>query len=106
MDAPLEVVEKRDPKGLYQKARSGEIKGKCKCTNLPIIVVFMHRTTMLSLLTYLSFSPFKTEFTGISAPYEAPTSPEIHIRTDKVDVAGAVQIIVEYLEKEGIIAKA
>ncbi|MFH0982269.1 MAG: adenylyl-sulfate kinase [Planctomycetota bacterium] len=27
MDAPLEVCEQRDPKGLYKKARAGEIKG-------------------------------------------------------------------------------
>jgi len=27
VDAPLEVVELRDPKGLYKKARLGEIKG-------------------------------------------------------------------------------
>lgn len=27
IDASLEVVEKRDPKGLYKKARAGEIKG-------------------------------------------------------------------------------
>jgi len=27
LDAPLEVCEKRDPKGLYQKARAGELKG-------------------------------------------------------------------------------
>jgi adenylylsulfate kinase len=27
VDAPLSVVEERDPKGLYKKARSGEIKG-------------------------------------------------------------------------------
>jgi adenylylsulfate kinase len=27
VDAPLEVVEGRDPKGLYKKARAGEIKG-------------------------------------------------------------------------------
>lgn len=27
MEAPLEVCEKRDPKGLYKKARAGEIKG-------------------------------------------------------------------------------
>ncbi|KAH9986521.1 adenylylsulfate kinase [Russula compacta] len=26
VDAPLDVVEKRDPKGLYKKARAGEIK--------------------------------------------------------------------------------
>ena len=27
VDAPLEICEKRDPKGLYKKARSGEMKG-------------------------------------------------------------------------------
>ena len=27
VDAPLDVCEKRDPKGLYKKARAGEIKG-------------------------------------------------------------------------------
>ena len=27
VDAPLAVVEQRDPKGLYKRARAGEIKG-------------------------------------------------------------------------------
>ncbi len=27
VDAPIEVCESRDPKGLYQKARAGELKG-------------------------------------------------------------------------------
>lgn len=27
IDAPLHIVEARDPKGLYKKARAGEIKG-------------------------------------------------------------------------------
>jgi len=27
VDAPLSVAEERDPKGLYKKARAGEIKG-------------------------------------------------------------------------------
>ena len=27
VDAPLEVCEARDPKGLYKKARAGEIRG-------------------------------------------------------------------------------
>ncbi|KAK4688591.1 hypothetical protein P7C73_g1525, partial [Tremellales sp. Uapishka_1] len=70
VDAPLAVVEARDPKGLYKKARAGEIK----------------------------------DFTGVSAPYEAPTSPEIHIRTDQVDVAGAVKQITEYLEAKGLLS--
>ena len=36
VDAPLSVVEQRDPKGLYAKARKGEIKG---ASRLPAIVV-------------------------------------------------------------------
>ena len=43
VDCPVEVCEQRDVKGLYKKARAGEIK----------------------------------EFTGISAPYEAPSKPEM-----------------------------
>ncbi|KDR75444.1 hypothetical protein GALMADRAFT_268977 [Galerina marginata CBS 339.88] len=70
VDAPLQVVEARDPKGLYKKARAGEIK----------------------------------DFTGISAPYEAPPSPEIHIKTDEVEVADAVRIIAEYLVQNGYIS--
>jgi adenylylsulfate kinase len=45
IDAPLEVCEQRDPKGLYKKARAGEIKN----------------------------------FTGISAPFEAPQSPFLRV---------------------------
>jgi len=63
IDAPLHVVEQRDPKGLYKKARAGEIK----------------------------------DFTGISAPYEAPENPEIHIKTDECDVTEAVRRITAYL---------
>ncbi|KAG8678822.1 Adenylyl-sulfate kinase [Ceratobasidium sp. 395] len=69
IDAPLSVVEARDPKGLYKKARAGEIK----------------------------------DFTGISAPYEAPENPEIHIRTDELSVEESVKRIAEYLRDEGFI---
>jgi bifunctional enzyme CysN/CysC len=65
VDAPLAVCEKRDPKGLYARARAAEIK----------------------------------EFTGISAPYEAPLAPEIHLCTDQFDVQQCVRIIVDYLER-------
>ena len=67
IDVPVEVAEKRDPKGLYQKAREGKIP----------------------------------EFTGISAPYEEPLKPEIHIHSDKTSVEDAVKIIVKYLEDKG-----
>jgi len=69
VDAPLHVVEQRDPKGLYKKARAGEIK----------------------------------EFTGISAPYEAPETPELHIKTDESDVTESVRMISEYLSSKGFI---
>lgn len=34
VDAPLSVVEGRDPKGLYKKARAGEIKGELPSSSL------------------------------------------------------------------------
>lgn len=67
IDVPVEVAEQRDPKGLYRRARAGEIK----------------------------------EFTGVSAPYEEPLSPEIHIRTHEVGVKEAVEMIVAYLDEKG-----
>lgn len=39
----------------------------------------------------------RSEFTGISAPYEAPENPEIHIKTDQCDITEAVRIIADYL---------
>ncbi|CAO0799839.1 adenylyl-sulfate kinase [Mucor lusitanicus] len=68
-DAPLDVVEQRDPKGLYKKAKAGEIK----------------------------------EFTGISAPYEAPENAEIHIKTHEVSVEQGVQDILAYLVKNNLV---
>ena len=43
------------------------------------------------------------EFTGISAPYEAPENPEIHIRSDKLSPEEAVVEIVKYLEERGLL---
>lgn len=63
VNAPLEVCEQRDPKGLYAKARANEIK----------------------------------EFTGISAPYEAPANPEIELRTDQFTIAESVAKIIDFL---------
>ena len=39
------------------------------------------------------------EFTGISAPYEKPQDPEIHLRTDHLSVEECVQSIISYLEE-------
>ncbi|KAL6942942.1 Adenylyl-sulfate kinase [Hanseniaspora osmophila] len=43
------------------------------------------------------------DFTGISAPYEEPSEPEIHLRTDKLTVEEAAEKIYEYLKQEKII---
>ncbi len=39
------------------------------------------------------------EFTGISAPYERPENPEIHLRTDQMSVEAGVQSIISYLSQ-------
>lgn len=42
-------------------------------------------------------------FTGISDPFEAPASPEIHIRTDQESPAESAQRIISYLEQRNFI---
>jgi bifunctional enzyme CysN/CysC len=63
VDASLETCEQRDTKGLYKKARAGEIK----------------------------------EFTGISAPYEAPDNPELTVHTDRESREESVAKVIEHL---------
>lgn len=46
------------------------------------------------------------EFTGISAPYEAPEKPELVLETAKLSEAESVAKVIAYLEQRGIIAKA
>lgn len=45
------------------------------------------------------------EFTGISAPYEAPETPELHIRNVDLSVEEAVQRIMDYLTAKGLLTK-
>ncbi|MFN8544266.1 MAG: adenylyl-sulfate kinase [Candidatus Binatia bacterium] len=71
VDCPVDECERRDVKGLYKKARAGEIK----------------------------------EFTGISAPYEAPENAELTIHTATQSVEKSVRQILEYLEQRGIVPK-
>ena len=59
-------------KGLYKKARAGEIQ----------------------------------EFTGISAPYEAPSKPELTIETSGQSVEKSALQILAYLERQGIVRGA
>ncbi|GIT98455.1 adenylyl-sulfate kinase [Sulfurovum sp. TSL1] len=40
-------------------------------------------------------------FTGISSPYEAPISPEIHILNDKISIEDVTQKIIDYLQDKG-----
>ncbi len=68
VDCPLEECEKRDVKGLYKKARAGEIP----------------------------------EFTGISAPFEAPEKPEIVLATAEASVDECAQQVLDYLRDAGI----
>lgn len=65
----LETCEERDPKGLYKKARAGEIK----------------------------------QFTGIDSPYEAPTNPDIVVRTDEWTVETSTKNLLQFLRERHII---
>lgn len=67
--ASVEECEQRDPKGLYKKARAGEIP----------------------------------EFTGISAPYEAPEKPELVLQTGKESLEQSTQKVLQLLQEKGII---
>ncbi|PWY89801.1 hypothetical protein BO70DRAFT_329890 [Aspergillus heteromorphus CBS 117.55] len=46
------------------------------------------------------------EFTGISAPYEAPEKPEVHIKNHEVPVQEAVRQIIAYLDEQGYLPPA
>nr|CAG8571097.1 3932_t:CDS:2 [Entrophospora candida] len=39
----------------------------------------------------------RAKFTGISALFEEPLSPEIHIHTDKLGITESVKAIIDYL---------
>ena len=41
------------------------------------------------------------EFTGISAPYEAPSKPDLHLRTDQMTPEESAQKILEFLREGG-----
>ena len=69
IQADLATCEERDPKGLYKKARAGEIP----------------------------------DFTGISAPYEAPAAPELVVDTSALSVEQAVDRVVEYIQERFVI---
>jgi adenylylsulfate kinase len=45
-------------------------------------------------------------FTGVSDPYEAPESPDIHVHSDRESVAQSRAKIVGWLEERGLLARA
>jgi adenylyl-sulfate kinase len=45
------------------------------------------------------------EFTGINAPYEPPSAPEVHIRTDLESVEAAAAKVISRLEESEIIPR-
>jgi len=65
VDTPLEVCEQRDVKGLYAKARAGEI----------------------------------SDFTGISAPYEAPERPDFRVDTSVTGLDESASMLTELILK-------
>jgi adenylylsulfate kinase len=69
LNTPIETCEQRDPKGLYKKARAGELKN----------------------------------FTGIDDPYEAPLHAELVIDATSTSPQQATILVLEYLQKQGII---
>jgi adenylylsulfate kinase len=70
--ADVATCEGRDVKGLYKKARAGEIP----------------------------------EFTGISAPYEAPERPELVLDTSRQSVEESVSALIDYLEGQGYLGRS
>jgi adenylylsulfate kinase len=48
-----------------------------------------------------AFSGEIKEFTGVSDPYEAPTAPELHIKTDEEEPGQSAQRVIRHLEELG-----
>jgi adenylylsulfate kinase len=69
VNTPIATCEQRDPKGLYKKARAGQLKN----------------------------------FTGIDDPYEAPLKPELTIDATSTSPEEATVLLLDYLEKQGLI---
>jgi len=50
-----------------------------------------------------AFSGEIPQFTGVSDPYEAPVSPELHIKTNEEEPAESAARVVRYLEEQGVL---
>ncbi len=65
VNTPIEECEKRDVKGLYAKARRGEVK----------------------------------DFTGVNAPFEIPSKPNLEIQTQNKLVEESVTEVVDFVKQ-------
>ena len=63
INSPLHICELRDVKGMYKKARNGEI----------------------------------SDFTGVSAPFEPPLSPDIEINTAEMNPEQSIELLLNYI---------
>ena len=45
-------------------------------------------------------------FTGISAPYEAPQTPEVTVNTAELNVIESALQVIDFLEKNGLVPTA
>ncbi len=72
VDTPIELCRERDPKGLYKKARAGELKN----------------------------------FTGIDDPYEPPLRAEMTIDATTVSPQAGAELLLAYLESQGLVKPA
>lgn len=72
VDTPLAECEARDPKGLYARARRGEIR----------------------------------DFTGVSAPFEPPASPDLRLATTGRDAADCADEVETWLDRAVLAARA
>lgn len=46
------------------------------------------------------------DFSGVSAPYEPPASPELRIDASRTDFAASVELVVEELRRREVIGQA
>ncbi|KAJ0394035.1 hypothetical protein P43SY_011763 [Pythium insidiosum] len=44
------------------------------------------------------------DFTGVSSPYEPPLKPEVHLKTNNMTLQDEVDMIMEFLEREGLLS--
>jgi len=101
MDVPLDVVQDRDPKGLYKKVGLivsqsplvGEINLPRNPNLLPPCVLYLFQVAAGEI----------KGFTGVDAPYEPPLEPEIILPNYKMSIEECVAVFMQKLRAEGVL---